>query len=133
MTDTKPMTGQPALLTAEMAFVALQRVRRSVRANSPICAALEAIASGEVVCLPAPRAEQAEGWRPIESAPRDGTKVLAAWAGTDHAEVCECGDEGRWFYSYDGDSPTERQGEPTHWQPYAPPPSAAPALKPDDV
>lgn len=65
---------------------------------------------------------ESEEWQPIETAPKDGTKVLCAWAktfhATPHAEVCECGEEGYWFYSYDGDAPAP-DDPPTHWMPLA--------------
>lgn len=65
-------------------------------------------------------------WQPIETAPRDGTQVLATWydtwkRGAPHVEVCETGDVGVWFYSYDGDRP---RTPPTHWMPLMPPPIA---------
>lgn len=65
------------------------------------------------------------GWQPIETAPRDGTQVLATWGYTwevnrPHVEVCETGEEGIWFYSYDGHSP---QVPPTHWMPLPEPPT----------
>jgi hypothetical protein len=63
-------------------------------------------------------------WRPIETAPLDGTRILATWKGTwekggPHIEVVEWVDgeddgRGYWVYSYDGDGPTEA---PSHWMP----------------
>lgn len=63
-------------------------------------------------------------WKPIETAPEDGTRVLATWSstwaqGSPHVEVCECGEAGEWFYSYDGDAPGL---PPTHWMPLPKPP-----------
>lgn len=71
--------------------------------------------------------QQADAWRPIESAPKDGTQILATWEDTwaqsgPHIEVCEMGDEGYWFYSYDGDAPSSK---PTHWQPLPARPNGA--------
>jgi Protein of unknown function (DUF551) len=65
-------------------------------------------------------------WQKIETAPKDGTRVLATWAQTwtqsgPHVEACEVGEAGLWFYSYDGDEPGT---PPTHWMPLPPPPSA---------
>lgn len=64
------------------------------------------------------------GWRLIESAPKDA-QVLVTWGptwatGHPHIEVCECSD-GIWFYSFDGDSPTQA---PTHWMPLPSNPAA---------
>jgi hypothetical protein len=56
-------------------------------------------------------------WQPIESAPKDGTNILAAWADTwpknPHAEAMYFSDGG-WWYSYDGDGHSR---PPTHWMP----------------
>ncbi len=71
-------------------------------------------------------AGRTEAWQPIETAPSG--PVLATWATTwpkaPHIEVCERGELGGWFYSYDGDAPND---EPTHWMPLpsAPTPPAA--------
>lgn len=63
-------------------------------------------------------------WQPINTAPRDGTRILATWAHTwrtgPHIEVLETGEEGYWFYTFDGDAPVE---EPTHWMPLPPDPN----------
>ncbi len=64
------------------------------------------------------------GWRPIETAPKDGTRILATWDETwrndrPHIEVCEAGEEGGWFYGYYGDAPAI---PPTHWMPLPEPP-----------
>lgn len=66
----------------------------------------------------------AEQWQPIETAPQQ-TRVLVTWddtwkRGAPHIEVCETGEEGLWFYSYDGEEPVS---PPTHYRPLPPPPS----------
>ena len=73
---------------------------------------------------PVQPSEVAQQWQPIETAPKDGTRVLATWDYTwcqsgPHAEVCETNESGEWFYSYDGDGP---QKPPTHWMPLPAPP-----------
>lgn len=62
-------------------------------------------------------------WRPIETAPKDGTVVIA-WFGSSqspYAESVSC-QNGEWFYSHDGDKPSLH---PSHWLPLPPPPSSA--------
>lgn len=66
----------------------------------------------------------AQGWNPIETAPKDGSNILATWIDTwadaPHIEsVTWSGDH--WFYTYDGDSP-QKGNEPTHWMPLPIPP-----------
>lgn len=66
----------------------------------------------------------AGGWRPIETAPKDGTSVIAFRPGTPpHIEAmewvsyvkCDGVGAGAWHWSFDGDSPTANP--PTHWIP----------------
>lgn len=54
-------------------------------------------------------------WRPIETAPKDGTPIIALWAQKDskHAESVYWSD-GAWIWEQDGDSPAQ---DPTHWVP----------------
>lgn len=65
-----------------------------------------------------------EGWRPIESAPEDGTAVLLGWSdGTpDPIGV------GRWHDAELGewisDEASSFTSQPTHWQPLPPPPAS---------
>ncbi len=65
-------------------------------------------------------------WQPIETAPRDGTKIIA-WrpavgvADTMYYAEYEGLTGGAWHWADDGDAPhVERQ--PTHWMPLPPPP-----------
>lgn len=70
-------------------------------------------------------AADAQGWRPISEAPRDGTPVLGyhpkyGWAGTirwDDGDW-EVGNE-QWEFN--------RPVQPTHWMPLPPPPGSEPA------
>ena len=69
--------------------------------------------------------KQAMGWRPIESAPRDGTRVLLYFAGLDHVEDATITEDG--YCLFDGESFNQ---PPTHWQPLdelPSPPEKAPA------
>ena len=66
-------------------------------------------------------------WQPIETAPKDGTHIIAFRPGnTPHIEgmywaVYEDTDRaGAWHWSYDGDAP--RENPPTHWMPLPEPP-----------
>ena len=73
-------------------------------------------------------ARQSE-WQPIETAPKDGTPIIAYrptkpphvegmyWAGPG-------GEGGAWYWHYDGDGPTSTP--PTHWMPLPTPPKEAP-------
>ena len=59
-------------------------------------------------------------WRPIETAPRDGTEVLGAWEFAWTGGWClepVIYREGAWIVSWDHDA-----AEPTHWMPLPKPP-----------
>lgn len=58
-----------------------------------------------------------EGWRPIETAPKDGRVVLGYWA-EDRVETIQF-KSGNFVYSYDWED--ECDG-PTHWRPLPAPP-----------
>ena len=77
------------------------------------------------------RASHAQGWRDIESAPKDGTYILLAgpsgYKGTPlRVEVCRYDTEFRplqpWV-DYAGDSFLDSGDYPTHWMPLPAPPS----------
>lgn len=57
-------------------------------------------------------------WEPIKSAPKDGTKIIAYWAKSDHCEdaTLHYYDDGeRWYHVlFDGQ---QLNDEPTHWMP----------------
>lgn len=67
-------------------------------------------------------------WRPIETAPTDGTNILIA-----EADRGSCGeayydynaDRQRWYWANTGagDYPDPREPFPTHWMPMPHPPS----------
>lgn len=60
-----------------------------------------------------------QSWQPIETAPKDGTSILATEI--DGEPVVSYFDEGGWVYSwhaYDG----YHHWNPTHWQPLPAPP-----------
>ena len=91
---------------------------------------LEAVGAGGVsgpLMGAAPPAAQAEGWRPIETAPRDGTPI---WLYTGAGQC-----EGYWNYgewvqdavscTYDGAGGPAFQCNPTHWMPLPLPPTSA--------
>lgn len=58
-------------------------------------------------------------WRPIETAPKDGTKILAWYDGQGHLLV-------HWGYAYGIRGWLDRNGNieytPTHWMPFPKPP-----------
>ena len=66
----------------------------------------------------------AHGWRPIESAPRDGTAILG-WADGSFAVVhwVDWGrGDGDWQLTETGSFADDGPWWPTHWQPLPPPP-----------
>ena len=69
----------------------------------------------------APPTAQAEGWRTIETAPRDGTEVLADTSGLGRVVVYWDDEESQWGT---GLGYLDR-GAPTHWMPLPPPPTSA--------
>ena len=77
--------------------------------------------SGPLVGRASPPTAQAEGWRPISTAPRDGTEVLADTSGLGLVVVYWDDDESQWGT---GLGYLER-GAPTHWMPLPPPPTSA--------
>lgn len=79
-------------------------------------------------------AAREDGWQPMETAPKDGTRVLLWiewsdvpvvgefshdrwWADTEHYEV-SCG-----AYCYGGSVSSDKNMKPTHWHPLPPPPA----------
>ena len=64
--------------------------------------------------LPTDPVEEVVGWRPIETAPKDG-KPFLAWFKDGMVESV-CADEHGWWYALDGDSSDTRV--PTHWMPH---------------
>jgi hypothetical protein len=77
---------------------------------------------------PSPAEEARDAWRPIETAPRDGTAILA-WFGQrtgyasrqDVVPVSWCGwGGGVWQNATSGHNMPNM--EPTHWMPLPPPP-----------
>ena len=69
---------------------------------------------------------QAEGWRPISTAPRDGTEVLADTSGLGRVVVYWDDEESQWGT---GLGYLDR-GAPTHWMPLPPPPTSAEGVEP---
>jgi hypothetical protein len=71
-------------------------------------------------------AEQGGGWRPIETAPRDGTKVLGGWwfqKSTTRRDwvvaTLKFAPKGRWV-----SVPGAWEYDPTHWAPIPSPPGS---------
>ena len=70
-------------------------------------------------------------WQPIETAPRDGTEIIARM-GTATPPYCESmyfvpfdddESDGMWHWTQDGDAPAINK--PTHWMPLPSPPARA--------
>ena len=81
--------------------------------------------SGPLMGIAAPPTAQAEGWRAISTAPRDGTEVLADTSGLGRVVVYWDDEESQWGT---GLGYLDR-GAPTHWMPLPPPPTSAEGVK----
>lgn len=108
---SKVATKVPALLSEEFAY--------KTDAEDQLGACRPYLKGGETVVDALERLSAAAKWQPIATAPAPGVRVLATWDNTwntegEHIEVCEAGECGEWFYSFDGDAPTTA---PTHWMP----------------
>ena len=66
---------------------------------------------------------QRSAWQPIETAPRDGTEILA-WDGIGMKFAWRY--EDRWIYDIEMESPYLTLWHPTHWQPLPSPPPVTP-------
>jgi len=100
-------------IAADRAGSKINSMKRDLDACRPY------LKDGETAADALARLSAADEWRPIATAPAHGVRVLATWDNTwskggEHIEVCEAGERGEWFYSFDCDSPAT---EPTHWMP----------------
>ena len=88
--------------------------------------------SGPLVGRAAPPTAQAEGWRPISTAPKDGALIVlgarnGVWLGK-YLPVYQSGyrPENPWSSMLlNHDHMAERYTRPTHWMPLPPPPTSA--------
>ena len=118
----------PALLAEEGAYKTDSELQIDrAEAKDQLDACRPYLKEGETAADALKRLSAADEWRPIATAPAHGVRVLATWDNTwskggEHIEVCEAGERGEWFYSFDGDAPAT---EPTHWMPLP----AAPTTK----
>jgi hypothetical protein len=98
-------------------------------------AKLEAVGAGGVgplMGIAAPPTAQAEGWRPIETAPKDGALIVlgarnGVWLGK-YVPVYQSGyrPENPWSSMLlNHDHMAERYTQPTHWMPLPPHPTSA--------
>ena len=81
--------------------------------------------SGPLMGIAAPPTAQAEGWRPIETAPKDCQAILVT-----EGRFCHCvewNEEFDWWAVDDNKlGPYRLRGSsPTHWMPLPPPPTSA--------
>jgi hypothetical protein len=65
--------------------------------------------------------DQKDGWRPIESAPKDGPVLIAEGNGAMCVAVWDRGDD-EWMAWGAGDGTLHCIVYPTHWRPLPPPP-----------
>ena len=102
----------------------------SPAARAYLRAQAERYEAGILICAAADMREllDATEWRPIATAPRDGTRLLLYWFGSCGADEIQVG---RWENPGIGDYPgywVDGYGgscEPTHWRPLPPRPSVA--------
>ena len=88
--------------------------------------------SGPLMGIAAPPTAQAEGWRPISTAPKDGALIVlgarnGVWIGK-YLPVYQSGyrPENPWSSMLlNHDHMAERYTRPTHWMPLPPPPTSA--------
>ena len=88
--------------------------------------------SGPMMGRAAPPTAQAEGWRPISTAPKDGALIVlgarnGVWLGK-YLPVYQSGyrPENPWSSMLlNHDHMAERYTRPTHWMPLPPPPTSA--------
>ncbi|MBP8141691.1 MAG: DUF551 domain-containing protein [Acidovorax sp.] len=111
-------------------------LRRQHARIADLEAQLEAIGaggvSGPLVGRAAPPTAQAEGWRPISTAPKDGALIVlgarnGVWIGK-YLPVYQSGyrPENPWSSMLlNHDHMAERYTRPTHWMPLPPPPTSA--------
>ena len=112
--------------------------------NDDIRGAFLAFAGGldhELNRLGRDRSTTQSAWKPIESAPRDGTAILVYWH-SPHVEehtVCDVncavsawwseeGENGEWICYMDMPEDPTLHFDPTHWMPLPPPPEQEAAL-----
>lgn len=123
MTETDELTTLRTSLAARDAEIELLRASLKLwrdayetHRHEPLVIAYEATAALATPPAPSP-------WRPIESAPKDGTPVLVGWnAGGWEPSKCHC-EDGVWGHLTHemGFLPCDPQ--PTHWLPLPPPPA----------
>ena len=144
MTDkTQPEAGSTHIIRCALELGLLwidgsgrDKVREALDALDALEAQLEAVGaggvSGPLVGRAAPPTAQAEGWRPISTAPKDGALIVlgarnGVWLGK-YLPVYQSGyrPENPWSSMLlNHDHMAERYTRPTHWMPLPPPPTSA--------
>lgn len=107
---------------------AVEKARRGLRALSleapePVVRDLTALVESAFAALRSPQEDAGDGWRPIEAAPKDGTRIIC-WGPRLSVAECEwrpawAGYPAGWYRS---NQPPEVH--PTHWMPLPAPPEA---------
>lgn len=69
--------------------------------------------------------EAAQEWRPIESAPRDGSRMLLALCDSGHVYWCVSGVWSKRFKNWNDGMEPAGLADPTHWMPLPAPPKVA--------
>ena len=146
MTDnTQPEAGSTHIIryALEMGLLWIDgdgrdKVREALDALDTLENQLEAIGAGGVsgplmgIAAPPTAQAQAEGWRPISTAPKDGALIVlgarnGVWLGK-YLPVYQSGyrPENPWSSMLlNHDHMAERYTRPTHWMPLPPPPTSA--------
>ena len=95
-----------------------------------LCAAVRAFLSSQAP-RPAPISTHGDGWRPIETAPTDGTPFLAVTG--NWRTVCSWNKHRHdWCVSSPSYESYPVDERPTHWMPLPSPPTAAPQKEPGE-
>ena len=91
-------------------------MRISAHTKPPTYEELDVLYADAVMDILRLKAEARSKWQPIETAPKDGTKVIVCIAGKEYNSDCAFWRRGYWVI-YKGSVLIILEFEPTHWMP----------------